>query len=192
MIPSHATSRIGRELGQEKFARSFDAWSHVVCLLYSQLCHSISLADVCDGLALRFSRWCFAATAVTMSVTNMVAEVICAFGNEEQKKKYVSKICSGEYSAGAFGLTESMAGSDPGGMKTTAVREGDQYRINGSKIFITNAPVAEVAVVYAKTEPDKRAKGITAFIIEKGFEGFSVPGKMEKMGKGIRVFSSFF
>ena len=56
MIPSHATSKIARELGQEKFARSFDAWSHVVCLLYSQLCHSISLADVCDALALRFSR----------------------------------------------------------------------------------------------------------------------------------------
>ena len=78
-----------------------------------------------------------ASTAVTMSVTNMVAEVICAFGNEEQKKKYVSKICNGEYAAGAFGLTESTAGSDPGGMRATAVKEGDQYRLNGSKIFIT-------------------------------------------------------
>ncbi len=125
-----------------------------------------------------------AATAVTMSVTNMVAEVICAFGNEEQKKKYVPKICSGEYAAGAFGLTESMAGSDPGGMRATAVKEGDRYRLNGSKIFITSAEYAGIFIVWAVTDKDaSRSQRISAFLVEKGTPGFSVSKAEEKMGQ---------
>ncbi|RLB74133.1 MAG: acyl-CoA dehydrogenase [Deltaproteobacteria bacterium] len=125
-----------------------------------------------------------ASTAVTMSVTNMVAEVTCAFGNESQKKKYVPKICSGEYSAGAFGLTESMAGSDPGGMRATAVKEGDQYRLNGSKIFITSAEYAGIFVVWMVTNKDaSRSQRISAFLVEKGTPGFTVSKAEEKMGQ---------
>jgi len=125
-----------------------------------------------------------AATAVTMSVTNMVAEVICAFGNDAQKEKYVPRICSGEYSAGAFGLTESMAGSDPGAMRATAVREGDCYRLNGSKIFITSAEYAGIFVVWAVTDKEApRGKRISAFLVEKGTPGFTVGRAEEKLGQ---------
>jgi alkylation response protein AidB-like acyl-CoA dehydrogenase len=114
----------------------------------------------------------------------MVAEVICAFGNEEQKKKHVSRICNGEYAAGAFGLTESMAGSDPGGMRATAVKEGDQYRLNGSKIFITSAEYAGVFIVWAVTDKDApRSQRISAFLVEKDTPGFSVSRAEDKMGQ---------
>jgi len=83
-----------------------------------------------------------ASTAVTMSVTNMVAELLVEFGTEEHKKKYVPKLLSGEYIAGSFGLTESSAGSDPTGMKTTAVENENGYLLNGSKLFITSAEYA--------------------------------------------------
>jgi butyryl-CoA dehydrogenase len=125
-----------------------------------------------------------AATAVTMSVTNMVAEVICAFGSDEQKEKYVPRICSGEYPAGAFGLTESMAGSDPGAMRTTAVREGDCYRLNGSKIFITSAEYAGIFVIWAVTNREApRGRRISAFLVEKDTPGFSVGRAEEKLGQ---------
>ncbi|NPA25468.1 MAG: acyl-CoA dehydrogenase [Deltaproteobacteria bacterium] len=125
-----------------------------------------------------------AATAVTMSVTNMVAEVICAFGSDAQKEKYVPRICSGEYPAGAFGLTESMAGSDPGAMRTTAVREGDFYRLNGSKIFITSAEYAGIFVVWAVTDREApRGRRISAFLVEKDTPGFTVGRAEEKLGQ---------
>ena len=93
-----------------------------------------------------------ASTAVTMSVTNMVAEVIQAFGKEEQRLSYIPKICGGEIPAGAFALTESTAGSDPSSMKSTAERSGDDYLLNGSKTFITSGEFAGVFVVWAKTD----------------------------------------
>ncbi|MFT5611818.1 MAG: alkylation response protein AidB-like acyl-CoA dehydrogenase, partial [Polaribacter sp.] len=93
-----------------------------------------------------------ASTAVTMSVTNMVAEVIEAVASEEQKKKYLPKLCSGEYPAGGFCLTEANAGSDPSGMKTTAVLEGDEWVINGAKQYITSAEYAGVFVLWAVTD----------------------------------------
>ena len=80
-----------------------------------------------------------ASTTVTTSVTNMVAECIQVIGNEEQKQKYIPPLCSGEYVAGSFGLTETCAGSDPAGMRTSAVLDGDHYVLNGHKIFITSA-----------------------------------------------------
>ncbi len=125
-----------------------------------------------------------AATGVTMSVTNMVNEVICKFGTEEQKKKYVTKICSGEYLAGAFGLTEPHAGSDPGSMRTRAVKDGNDYILNGSKIWITSAEVAGVAVVWAVTDKDAPKGGrISAFLVERDTPGFII-GKAElKMGQ---------
>jgi butyryl-CoA dehydrogenase len=124
------------------------------------------------------------ATAVTMSVTNMVAEVICAFGTEEQKQKYVPPICDGTFAAGAFGLTESMAGSDPAAMKTQAVREGDNYRLNGSKLFITSAEYAGVFIIWAVTDHDgPRSRRISAFLVEPDTPGFTVGKAEEKMGQ---------
>ncbi|MBM4331027.1 MAG: acyl-CoA dehydrogenase [Deltaproteobacteria bacterium] len=124
-----------------------------------------------------------AATAVTMSVTNMVAEVINAFGNEEAKSAHIPKICSGEYSCGAFALTESTAGSDPASMKSSAKLKGDHYVLNGSKTFITSAEHAGVLVVWAKTDKAAAAKGISAFLVGKGHPGFIVGRHEEKMGQ---------
>jgi len=125
-----------------------------------------------------------ASTAVTMSVTNMVAEVILEFGTEEQRRKYIPKIAVGEYSAAAFGLTEPQAGSDPGGMKTLAVADGDDFILNGSKIFITSAEYAGVLVVWAVTDREAfKGRGISAFLIEPGTPGFLVGKDEEKMGQ---------
>ena len=125
-----------------------------------------------------------ASTAVTVSVNNMVGEVIQAIGTEEQKQKYLPKLCSGDYLAGAFGLTETGAGSDPAGMTTTAVLDGDEWILNGSKIFITSAPYAGVFVVWAVTDKEaKKGKGISCFLVEAGSEGLIVGKKEEKMGQ---------
>ncbi|MEG1474856.1 MAG: acyl-CoA dehydrogenase family protein [Longicatena sp.] len=106
---------------------------------------------------------------------------IFGFGNEEQKQKYLVPLAKGE-KIGAFGLTEPNAGSDAGGTETTAVLSGDHYILNGSKIFITNAPKADTYVVFALTTPNIGVKGISAFIVEKGWEGFSFGDHYDKMG----------
>jgi alkylation response protein AidB-like acyl-CoA dehydrogenase len=129
------------------------------------------------------SRAC-ASTAVTMSVTNMVGEVIESVASEEQKQKYLPKLCSGEYAAGGFCLTESAAGSDPSGMKTKAVLEGDEWVINGAKQFITSAEYAGVFVLWAVTDPSaKRGKGISCFLVEAGTPGLIVSPAEKKMGQ---------
>lgn len=106
---------------------------------------------------------------------------IMAFGTEEQKKKYLVPLAKGE-KIGAFGLTEPNAGSDAGETETTAVLEGDHYVLNGNKIFITNAPKADTYVVFAVTTPNIGTKGISAFIVEKGWEGFEFGDHYDKMG----------
>ncbi|MCF0229454.1 MAG: acyl-CoA dehydrogenase family protein [Parasporobacterium sp.] len=103
------------------------------------------------------------------------------FGTEEQKQKYLVPLCTGE-KIGAFGLTEPNAGSDAGGTETTAVLEGDHYILNGEKIFITNGGEADTYVVFAVTTPDIGTKGISAFIVEKGWEGFTFGDHYDKMG----------
>lgn len=124
-----------------------------------------------------------ASTAVTMSVTNMVAEVIHAFGKEEHRLLHIPRICRGEYSGGAFALTESTAGSDPSSMKSTAELAGDDYVLNGSKTFITSAEFAGIFVVWAKTEKTAGAQGISAFLVERGHPGFKIGRNEEKMGQ---------
>ena len=106
---------------------------------------------------------------------------IYAFGTEEQKQKYLVPLASGE-KLGAFGLTEPNAGSDAGGTETTAVLEGDHYILNGGKIFITNADKADTYVVFAVTTPGIGTRGISAFIVEKGWEGFTFGDHYDKMG----------
>jgi len=125
-----------------------------------------------------------ASTAVTASVSNMVCEVIQAVGNEEQRRTYIPRICSGEYLAGAFALTETGAGSDPAGMNTSAVLDGDHWLLNGSKIFITSAPYAGVFVVWAVTDKSApKGKGISCFLVEHDAPGLIVGKLEEKMGQ---------
>ena len=125
-----------------------------------------------------------ASTAVTMSVTNMVGEVIQAIANEEQKQKYLPKLCTGEYPAGGFCLSEAGAGSDPAGMKTKAVKEGDEWILNGSKMWISSAEYAGVFVVWAVTDPDaKKGKGISCFLVEADNPGITIAKAEEKMGQ---------
>ena len=125
-----------------------------------------------------------ASTAVTVSVSNMVCEVIQAVGSEEQRQRYIPRICSGEFLAGAFALTETGAGSDPAAMTTVAVQDGDDWILNGSKIFITSAPYAGVFIVWAVTDPDvPKGKGISCFLVEAGTPGCIVGRAEEKMGQ---------
>ncbi len=128
------------------------------------------------------SRVC-ASTGVTLSAhLSLGSNPIYLFGSEEQKKKFLTPLALGD-AMGAFGLTEPSAGSDAGGTKTTAVRDGDHWIINGSKIFITNAGEADIYVVFARTDREaQKHHGISAFIIEKGTPGFSFGKKEKKMG----------
>ena len=102
-------------------------------------------------------------------------------GNEAQRRAYLPGLCSGEL-VGALAITEPNAGSDATGISTTAVLDGDDFILNGSKMFITNGSIADVVVMYAKTDPAKGAHGITTFIVEKSFPGFSVSRKLDKWG----------
>lgn len=104
------------------------------------------------------------------------------YGTDEQKEKYMSGMASGEI-IGSFALTESNAGSDATGIKTSAKLDGDDYIINGNKTFITLGPVADFTIVFAVTDPSKKSKGITAFIVEKGTPGFSIGKKEKKLGQ---------
>jgi butyryl-CoA dehydrogenase len=127
------------------------------------------------------SRVC-ASTGVTLSAhTSLAGWPIYTFGTEEQKQKFLRPMAEGK-KMGAYGLTEPQSGSDAGGMKTTAKRDGDDWIINGSKIFITNGGEAEIYVVFAVTDQEKGAKGTTAFIVEKGTPGFSFGKKEKKLG----------
>ncbi len=103
------------------------------------------------------------------------------FGNEEQKKKYLTRLASGQ-TLGAWGLTEAEAGSDASALKTRATKEGDHWLLNGTKLFITNGSLAEIAVVMAVTNSEKKRKGISAFILEKGMKGFRAGKKEDKLG----------
>ena len=121
-----------------------------------------------------------ASTGVTSSVTNMVAEVIQGVGTQQLREKYIPPLCSGEFAAGGFALTETVAGSDPAAMRMSAVLDGDHWVLNGQKIFISSAEFAGVFVVWAVTDKEARkGKGISAFLVEPWFPGFRV-GQLEK------------
>ncbi|RZQ56650.1 acyl-CoA dehydrogenase [Pseudidiomarina tainanensis] len=113
--------------------------------------------------------------------SNLCVNQIARNGNQAQKEKYLPKLCSGEH-VGALAMSEPNAGSDVVSMKLRAELQGDHYVLNGNKMWITNGPDADVLVVYAKTSPEKNSRGITAFIIEKDFAGFSTAQKLDKLG----------
>jgi butyryl-CoA dehydrogenase len=130
--------------------------------------------------------------AITLDAhTSLCCEPIYLFGSEEQKQKYLVPLARGE-KIGAFGLTEPQAGSDAGASRTYAVRDGNEWVINGQKIFITNGSVADVVVITAKTDPEKGTRGISAFLVEKGTPGFQAGRDEKKMGLRGSVTSELF
>lgn len=127
------------------------------------------------------ARWDASLALTVASHTSLGTGHIAIAGNHEQKLQYMPKLCSGEQLA-AWCLTEPGSGSDASGMKTTAVKEGDHYILNGSKIFITQGTVGDIYVVLAKTDPNKGTKGISAFIVEREWEGVNPGEPMHKLG----------
>jgi isovaleryl-CoA dehydrogenase len=113
--------------------------------------------------------------------SNLCVNQLRRWGNDDQKSRYLPKLVSGEH-LGALAMSESGAGSDVVSMKLKAEKKGDRYVLNGTKMWITNAPDADTLVVYAKTEPQAGSRGITAFLIERDFQGFSVAQKLDKLG----------
>ncbi len=135
--------------------------------------HCIAMEEVSRGSA-----------AVGLSYgahSNLCVNQIRRNGSEEQKHTYLPKLCTGEH-VGALAMSEPGAGSDVVSMKLKAEKRGDHYVLNGTKFWITNGPVADIMVVYAKTDPDAGKRGITAFIIERGMKGFSTAQKLDKLG----------
>lgn len=127
------------------------------------------------------SKVCGTTGVIVSAHTSLCGAPIYQFGTQEQKEKYLTPLAKGE-KLGAFGLTEPNAGTDAAGQQTTAVLEGDHYVLNGSKIFITNGGVADIFVVFAMTDKSKGTRGISAFIVEKDFPGFSIGKVEEKLG----------
>ena len=127
------------------------------------------------------SKACASTGVIVSAHTSLCADAINKFGSEEQKEKYLVPLASGE-KLGAFALTEPDAGTDASGQKTVAVKDGDEYVLNGTKIFITNAGHADTYVVFAMTDKSQGTKGISAFIVEKGTPGFDFGSKEDKMG----------
>jgi len=153
--------------------------------------HGVTVEEAYGGLGLGYLEHVVAmeevsrgSAAVGLSYgahSNLCVNQIRRWGSEDQKRRYLPKLVSGEY-VGALAMSEAGSGSDVVSMKLTAERRDDRYVLNGTKFWITNAPHADVLVVYAKTDPGADSRGITAFLIEKGFGGFSVSQKLDKMG----------
>lgn len=137
---------------------------------------------VAYSLAMTEIARCCASTAVTMAVTNMVADAICAFGDDAQKQRYVPRLADGSLTAGSFALSEPGSGSDAASLKAVAIRKDDRYILTGTKCWITSGDRAGVLLVMAKTDPSAGARGISAFLIEPSFKGFSVGAHEHKMG----------
>ncbi|MEZ4407263.1 MAG: acyl-CoA dehydrogenase family protein [Polyangiales bacterium] len=134
--------------------------------------YALAMTEVARGCA---------STAVTMAVTNMVGEVINAFGTDAQRERYVSRLAGGTYEAGSFALSEPGAGSDPGAMRTTATRQGDRWVLRGDKQWITSGDRAGVFVVWARTG-GPGTSGLSAFLVEGGTPGLKVGRHEDKMG----------
>ncbi len=113
--------------------------------------------------------------------SNLCVNQLHRWGNDEQRRRYLPRLVSGEH-LGALAMTETGAGSDVMSMRTTAIRDGDDYILNGSKMWITNAPLSDVMIVYAVTDRNAGSRGLSAFIVERGTPGFSTPQKLDKLG----------
>jgi isovaleryl-CoA dehydrogenase len=153
--------------------------------------HGITVEEEYGGAGLGYLEHCVAmeeisrgSASVGLSYgahSNLCVNQIRRNGSEEQKRKYLPKLITGEH-VGALAMSEPGAGSDVVSMKTRADKRGDRYVLNGSKMWITNGPVADTLVIYAKTDPAGGPRGITAFLVEKGMKGFSTAQKLDKLG----------
>ena len=153
--------------------------------------HGITVEETYGGLGLGYLEHVVAMEEVSRASasvglsygahSNLCINQIRRWGSEAQKQRYLPRLISGEH-VGALAMSEAGAGSDVISMKLRAEPRGDRYVLNGTKFWITNGPHADVLVVYAKTEPDAAARGVTAFIVEKGFAGFSCAQKLDKIG----------
>src|SRR5579859_2196018 len=152
----------------------------------------IGASELAISMAIEELSRCCATTGLLLAVQQLGSMPIMLAGNEEQKRKYFPRLASGEWMA-AFGLTEAGSGSDAAAMQTFAVRQGDKYILNGSKRFITNGGLAQVNSIFAHTDKDQGTRGISAFIVEKDYPGFSVGRVEEKMGiKGSQTAELIF
>jgi isovaleryl-CoA dehydrogenase len=153
--------------------------------------HGVTAPEEYGGLGLGYLEHCVAMEEVSRASgavglsygahSNLCVNQITRNGDEEQKKRYLPKLISGEH-VGALAMSEPNAGSDVVSMTTRAEKKGDRFILNGAKMWITNGPVAETLVVYAKTDPTAGPRGVTAFIVERGAKGFSNGAKLDKMG----------
>ncbi len=153
--------------------------------------HGLTVEEEYGGSGLGYLEHCIAMEEVSRASasvglsygahSNLCVNQLRRNGNEQQKRHYLPKLISGEH-VGALAMSEPGAGSDVVSMRTKAIKKGDRYILNGSKMWITNGPQAETLIVYAKTDPDAGARGITAFIIEKGMKGFYPAQKLDKLG----------
>jgi isovaleryl-CoA dehydrogenase len=153
--------------------------------------HGVTVEETYGGLGLGYLEHAIAMEEVSRASasvglsygahSNLCVNQIRRWGSEDQKRRYLPKLVSGEH-VGSLAMSEAGSGSDVVSMKLRADKHGDRYILNGTKFWITNAPHADTLVVYAKTDPDADSRGITAFIVEKDFKGFSVSQKLDKMG----------
>src|SRR5271155_2631449 len=153
--------------------------------------HGITVEEEYGGAGMGYLAHCVAMEEVSRGSasvglsygahSNLCVNQIRRNGTEAQKRRYLPKLISGEY-VGALAMSEPGAGSDVVGMRTRAEKRGDRYVLNGSKMWITNGPDADVLVIYAKTDPAAGPRGITAFLVEKSFAGFSTAQKLDKLG----------
>ncbi len=153
--------------------------------------HGITVEEEWGGAGLGYLEHCIAMEEVSRASgsiglsygahSNLCVNQLRRWGNEDQKKRYLGKLISGEH-VGALAMSEPGAGSDVVSMKLRADKKGGRYVLNGTKMWITNGPCADTLIVYAKTDPAAASRGITAFLIEKGFKGFSVAQKLDKLG----------
>ncbi|MBG6211070.1 isovaleryl-CoA dehydrogenase [Roseibium album] len=153
--------------------------------------HGITVEEEWGGSGLGYLEHCIAMEEVSRASasvglsygahSNLCVNQLRRWGREDQKKRYLEKLITGEH-LGALAMSEPGAGSDVVSMKLRAERKGDRYVLNGTKMWITNGPTADTLIIYAKTDPDAGPKGITAFLVEKDFPGFSVAQKLDKLG----------
>jgi isovaleryl-CoA dehydrogenase len=153
--------------------------------------HGITVSEADGGAGLGYLEHCVAMEEVSRASgsvglsygahSNLCVNQIFRWGRAEQKARYLPKLISGEH-LGALAMSEQGAGSDVVSMQLRAEKRGERYMLNGTKFWITNGPQADVLVVYAKTDPEAGPRGITAFIVEKGFPGFSIAQKLDKLG----------
>jgi isovaleryl-CoA dehydrogenase len=188
-VHSFAAARIAPRADEIDRSNSFprDLWPEIGALG----AHGITVEEEWGGLGLGYLEHCVAMEEISRASaaiglaygahSNLCVNQIRRHGTAAQKRRFLPKLISGEH-VGALAMSEADAGSDVAAMRTRAEKKGDRYVLNGSKMWITNGPHAEVVVVYARTNPDPAARGITAFLVENGFKGFSRAQKLDKLG----------